>query len=91
LALAAIAVAETTKPADTTKPAISGEAVIARARVYYAIVVVAGIFVTLIGLGVLAVMSVPLARVIAGKHTDFTLAISFSFSALLSATDYKYL
>jgi hypothetical protein len=65
---------------------VSDDALIARTRLYYAIIVIAGIPVACVGLGLLTLMAVPLAHVIAGKHTDFSLTVSISFNAVLTAT-----
>lgn len=64
----------------------SDEVLIARARVYLALVWVLGVFVAFVGLGVFALMAVPLAHAIAGKHTDFGMTVSVSFNAALTAT-----
>jgi hypothetical protein len=79
-------VTEETKPADAAEPAVPGEVLADRVRLYYAILVIVGIFVTFLGLGFLSLMAVPLAHVIAGKHTDFTLTVSFSVSAVFTVT-----
>lgn len=78
--------AEEQKPLDGGKPHVSDDVIIARARVYYAITIIAGILVACIGIGLLMLMAVPLAHVIAGKHTDFSLTVSISVSAVLTAT-----
>jgi hypothetical protein len=64
----------------------SDEVLIARARVNLALVWVLGIFTTLVGLGIFALLAVPLAHAIAGKHTDFGMTVSVSFNAALTAT-----
>jgi hypothetical protein len=64
----------------------SDDVLIARARVHLAIVWIVGIFVGLVGLGVLSLMAVPLAHAIAGKHTDFGFTVSVSFNAALTAS-----
>ena len=70
---------------DTTdRP--SDEVLIARARVYLAFAWVLGVFVGLVGLGLLALMAAPLAHAIAGKHTDFAMTVSVSVNAALTAT-----
>jgi hypothetical protein len=74
------------KPLDGGRTLVSDAALIARARVHYAITIVAGIFVACLGLGLLALMAVPLAHVIAGKHTDLSFTVSISFNAVLAAT-----
>lgn len=79
-------VAEGQKPLDGDKTRISDEVVVARARVHYAITFVVGIPVACFGVGLLALMAVPLAHVIAGKHTDFSLTVSISFNAVLTVT-----
>jgi hypothetical protein len=58
----------------------------ARTRLYWAITVVAGIPVACVSFGVLMLLSVPLAHVVAGKHTDFSFSVSFSLNAVLAAT-----
>ena len=78
--------AEEKKPLDDGSGAISDDVIMARTRLHYAITVVAGIFVSCLGLGLFALLAVPLAHVIAGKHTDFTLSVSFSLNAILTAT-----
>jgi len=64
----------------------SDDVLIARARVYLTFAWALGIFVGLVGLGIFALMAVPLAHAIAGKHTDFGLTVSVSFNAALTAT-----
>lgn len=64
----------------------SDEVVLARTRLYYLLTIVISIPIACAGLGLFALMSVPLAHVLAGKHTDFTLTMSFSFNAVLTAT-----
>jgi hypothetical protein len=60
--------------------------VIARARLYFAVIVIVGIFICCVGLGVFALMAVPLAHAIAGKHTDFSFTFSLSLSATLAVS-----
>jgi hypothetical protein len=62
------------------------EEVIARTRLYFAMIVIAGIFVCCVGVGVLALMTVPLAHVIAGKHTEFTFTFTLSLSVAFAAS-----
>lgn len=64
----------------------SDEVILARTRLHYLLTVVAGIPVACLGLGLLTLMAVPLAHVIAGKHTDLTLTVSVSVNAVLTAT-----
>lgn len=64
----------------------SPELLIARARVHLAIVWAIGIFLGFVGLGLFALMAVPLAHAIAGKHTDFVASFSFSLNAALGVT-----
>jgi membrane protein implicated in regulation of membrane protease activity len=64
----------------------SDEVLIARARVYLILAWALGTFVCLVGLGIFALMAVPLAHAIAGKHTDFGMTVSVSFNAALTAT-----
>jgi hypothetical protein len=64
----------------------SDDVLIARARVYLTLAWSLGIFLGLVGLGVFALMAVPLAHAIAGKHTDFAMTVSVSFDAALTAT-----
>ena len=64
----------------------SDDVLIARARVYLTLAWALGIFVCLVGMGVFALMAVPLAHAIAGKHTDFGMTVSVSFNAALTAT-----
>jgi hypothetical protein len=80
------AVAEETRSADESTPVATDERVLARARLNYAIVIVVGIFVFFLGLGILTLMAVPLVHAIAGKHTDFSLTVSFSLTAVFTAT-----
>jgi hypothetical protein len=70
--------------ADPARP--TPEAVIARTHPYLAIIVIAGIFVCCVGVGVLALMAVPLANVIAGKHTEFTFTFTLSLSVVFAAS-----
>jgi hypothetical protein len=79
-------VTEETESADKTTPVVADERVLERTRLNYAIVVIVGIFVFFLGLGLLSLMAVPLAHAIAGKHTDFSLTISFSLTAVFTAT-----
>jgi hypothetical protein len=73
-------------PAHPEAPALpDSDAVIARARVHLAIVWVVGIFTTCIGVGVLALMAVPLAHALAGRHTDFSFTVSISANVALGA------
>jgi hypothetical protein len=74
------------EPAGRPKTPVSDERVLARTRLNYAIVFVVGIFVFFLGLGLLSLMAVPLARAIAGKHTDFGLTVSFSLTAVFTVT-----
>ena len=64
----------------------SDEVLMARTHLYRAILVVIAIPVTCASLGLLMVLAVPLAHVIAGKHTDFSFSVSFSLNAVLTAT-----
>lgn len=64
----------------------SDEVLIARARVYLTAAWALGVFICLVGLGVFALMAVPLAHAIAGTRTDFGLSLSVSFNAALAAT-----
>jgi hypothetical protein len=82
-----MAVSEEGKPGDRAYigPA-SGEVILARAREHLVNMIVLGIPVACISLGLLTLMAVPLAHVIAGKHTDFTLTVSVSISAVLAVT-----
>lgn len=81
-----LTVAEEQKPLNGGKLRISDDVVIARARVHYAITIIVGIPVACLGIGLLALMAVPLAHVIAGKQTDFSLTVSISVNAVLAAT-----
>jgi hypothetical protein len=74
------------KPTEAVPPPPSDEKLVERARLNYAIVFVVGVFVTFLGLGLLSLMAVPLAHTIAGKHTDFTLTVSFSLTAVFTVT-----
>ena len=58
--------------------------VIARARVHFACISVLGVFVGFVGMGILAMMLVPLAHVIAGTHTVFSFTLGVSVSATLA-------
>jgi hypothetical protein len=69
---------------DADRP--TSEELIARARISFGMVVIAGIFVCCVGLGIFALMTVPLAHVIAGKHTDFTFTFTLSLSATLAVS-----
>lgn len=80
------AVAEETRSAEESTPAAADERVLERTRLNYAIVVIVGIFVFFLSLGLLSLMAVPLAHAIAGKHTDFSLTVSFSLTAVFTAT-----
>lgn len=73
------------QPGDTADHP-SDEVLIVRARVYLTLAWAFGIFLGLVGLGVFALMAVPLAHAIAGKHTDFAMTVSVSFNAALTAT-----
>lgn len=64
----------------------SDEVLITQARVYLTFSWFLGVFICLIGLGLFALMAVPLAHAIAGKHTDFGMTVSVSFNAALTAT-----
>jgi hypothetical protein len=76
--------------AQTSQIGSSGEpdidTVATRARINLSLIWILGIFVTCVGLGLFDLMTVPLAHVIAGKHTDFSFTVSFSLSATLAAT-----
>jgi hypothetical protein len=72
-------------PGRSPRP-LSDEALLARTRLYWAITVVIGIPVACVSLGLLMLFAVPLAHVIAGKHTDFSFTVSFSLNAVLTAT-----
>ena len=62
----------------------SDEVLITQARIYLTISWFLGVFVCLIGLGIFALMAVPLAHAIAGKHTDFGMTVSVSFNAAVT-------
>jgi hypothetical protein len=62
------------------------EEVLARTRVHFALVVVFGAFLSLIGLGIMTRLAVPLASTIAGKHTDFVFTLSMSINAALGGS-----
>jgi hypothetical protein len=64
----------------------SEEHLIARERIYQTLANGLSGFVLLVGLGVFALLAVPLAHAVAGKHTDFDMTVSFSFSVALAAT-----
>jgi hypothetical protein len=64
----------------------SDEVILARTRLHYLFTIVAGIPVACGGLGLLALMAVPLAHVIAGRQTSLSFTISISVSAVLTAT-----
>jgi membrane protein implicated in regulation of membrane protease activity len=64
----------------------SPEVVIARARVHSALICVFGILVVFVGLGVFALMLVPLAHAIAGRHTDFSFTFSLSVNVALAVS-----
>jgi hypothetical protein len=68
----------------TSQPA--EELLLMRARVHYAITVVVGVFVFFLGLGVLALLAVPLAHAIAGQHTQFEVSVSLSVGATLATS-----
>jgi hypothetical protein len=63
----------------------SSQVQVARAQVHLAIVHGAAVLAALVGTGVLALMCVPLAHAIAGKHTDFSLTVSLSANVALGA------
>lgn len=65
---------------------VSDEVILARTRLNMMITFILGIPVACLGVGLLAIMAVPLAHVIAGKHTDFTLTMSASFNAVLTVS-----
>ena len=58
----------------------------ARRRTNYAIIILIGVLLLPISIGALLLMAVPLAHAVAGKHTDFTFAVSFSLNAALSVS-----
>jgi len=62
------------------------EMILARYQLHRMIAIMIGIPVACVSLGLLTLMAVPLAHVIAGKHTDFTLTVSASFNAVLTVT-----
>jgi hypothetical protein len=62
------------------------EVVIARARVHFALICVFGILAVFVGLGAFALMLVPLAHAIAGRHTDFSFTFSLSVNVALAVT-----
>jgi hypothetical protein len=64
----------------------SDDLLLARQRVYLMIASSLPILAFLVGLGILTLMAVPLAHVIAGKHTDFGLHVSVSVNLVLTAT-----
>lgn len=64
----------------------SEERLMARERTYQTLANGLSGFVLLVGLGVFALLAVPLAHAVAGKHTDFDMNVSFSFSIALAAT-----
>jgi hypothetical protein len=72
--------AETPNTPGSARVRPTPDEVIAQSRLYFAIIVIAGIFVCFVGIGVLALMIVPLAHVIAGKHTEFTFTFTLSLS-----------
>jgi hypothetical protein len=74
---------EEPKSAASARPT---DVILARARVHYAITCVVGVLVAFIGLGIFALMLVPLAHAIAGKHTDFSFTFSLSVNAALAAS-----
>lgn len=80
------AVTGETRSADESTPGAAHERVLERTRLNYAIVTIVGIFVFFLSLGLLSLMAVPLVHAIAGKHTDFTLTVSFSLTAVFTAT-----
>jgi len=65
---------------------VSDEVLMARARLYWAVTVIVGIPVACVSFGLLMLFAVPLAHVIAGKHTNFSFSVSFSLNAVLTAT-----
>jgi hypothetical protein len=79
-------VSEQNEAAGRTLGPVSEEAFMARTRLYWAITVVIGIPVACVSFGLLLLFAVPLAHVIAGKHTDFSFSVSFSLNAVLTAT-----
>lgn len=81
-----LTVAEEEKPPGVVNNSVSDDVLLARTRVHYAMTIVAGILVSCVGLGLLALMAVPLAHAIAGRHTDFTFSVSISLNAVLTAT-----
>jgi hypothetical protein len=79
-------VTEETGSIEESTPVVADERVLQQTRLNYARVFIAGVFVFFVGLGLLSLMAVPLAHAIAGKHTDFSLTVSFSLTAVFTAT-----
>lgn len=77
---------EKIEPADMGIGPASDEVLMARTRLYWAVTIVAGIPIACVSFGLLMLLAVPLAHVIAGKHTDVSFSVSFSLNAVLTAT-----
>jgi hypothetical protein len=65
---------------------ISDELLIERTRLHWALTIVVGIPISCISFGLLMLLAVPLAHVIAGRHTDVSFSVSFSLNAVLAST-----
>lgn len=80
-AIVAKAMRQSRRPSRPTS-----DEVIARAKVQYALIIVLGIFVGFLSFGTATLMMVPLARAIAGTHTEFAFSLSLSISATLAVS-----